>query len=494
MPNGALLHLDALTPRQINDTTVKVIRVDEYVQPNLDYLRLLTPEPGETTLVAFVSTQSHQFPYAADLAAKAMANGCLTVIGGPHAMTCDTSMIERNNGQLAIAQAEAEKIWPQILADASRGELRPRYGEDGRWMETLPRMVQPPPTRGELRKSVLPLAGYYFMRGCPKPCTFCAVGEIAGKRERGQSLDAVLETLILAKRAGVNKFFLTSDNFNHWSLAKPLMRALIDTKLGLRFMCQCTTALWKDEEFFDLAGRSGCSSIFFGVESVDPDVLKDQGKQQNNPDHYPELVKQCAKQRIASHFSNMIGFPTQTPEKIREQLMAICAMAPDLTSWYIMTHLPGTKDYQRAKGRFGLHPDLSMYDCNRPAWEHPLIPAPLLQEMLFDCYRGFYNFDKAWQRLKNRNIPMKTLAARMLLGSFNLYCVQRRIHPMSGGVWPVYMDCENDYREIRRKTFEFDLYPLPDRRELSPADQAMNRLVNPALIAKKRAADAALPT
>ena len=48
------------------------------------------------------------------------------VIGGPHAMTCDTSMLHGRG--VSFALAEAELVWRQILRDAIRGELRPVYG------------------------------------------------------------------------------------------------------------------------------------------------------------------------------------------------------------------------------------------------------------------------------------------------------------------------------------------------------------------------------
>jgi hypothetical protein len=50
----------------------------------------------------------------------------MVVIGGPHAMTCDTSMLQDRG--VSFALAEAELVWPQILRDAADGELQPVYG------------------------------------------------------------------------------------------------------------------------------------------------------------------------------------------------------------------------------------------------------------------------------------------------------------------------------------------------------------------------------
>ena len=77
-----------------------------------------------------MGVQSHQFHRALDLAALALKNGCIVVIGGPHAMTCDTSMLQGNG--VSIAHCEAELVWTEILQDAltvlneSHGGLRSR--------------------------------------------------------------------------------------------------------------------------------------------------------------------------------------------------------------------------------------------------------------------------------------------------------------------------------------------------------------------------------
>jgi hypothetical protein len=55
----------------------------------------------------------------------------MSIIGGPHPMTCDTTILQGRG--VSFALAEAEIIWPAILADAMEGELRPVYGAAQRW-------------------------------------------------------------------------------------------------------------------------------------------------------------------------------------------------------------------------------------------------------------------------------------------------------------------------------------------------------------------------
>lgn len=130
MPNSTAPHMRSMTPAAVGETPVEIHAVDEYVHTDLDYLSLLDRPKNGRTLVALVGVQSHQFHRALDLAAYARGKGCMAVIGGPHVMTCDTSLMHGRG--VSFAQAEAELIWTEILHDAARGELQPVYGRDRR--------------------------------------------------------------------------------------------------------------------------------------------------------------------------------------------------------------------------------------------------------------------------------------------------------------------------------------------------------------------------
>src|SRR5207247_7629567 len=135
MPNSTVPYVRSMTPASIDGLPIETIAIDEYVQTDLRYLDLLK-KPEAPTLLAVVGVQSHQFQRALDLTAFARANGVRhCVIGGPHPMTCDTSMLQ--NRGVSFALAEAEMIWPQIIRDAIHGDLQPMYGRDRRWGKAL---------------------------------------------------------------------------------------------------------------------------------------------------------------------------------------------------------------------------------------------------------------------------------------------------------------------------------------------------------------------
>src|SRR5262245_23110229 len=257
MPNSTLVYMRSMTPATIHGAPCKVVAIDEYVQTDLNYLSLLKPEPGTRTLLALVGAQSHQFQRALDLAALAKANGIEgCVIGGPHVMTCDTSMLHDHG--ISFALAEAESVWSSILEDALSGSLRSTYGEQSRWSEHLdPPVMQPLPAR-DLRRYTVPLMGIYPARGCPFTCNFCSVIQIAGRKVRSQPVETTVASLRAARDAGVRMILFTSDNFNKYPQATELLERMIEEDVRVPFFVQCDAQVYKQPEFLKLLGEAGC--------------------------------------------------------------------------------------------------------------------------------------------------------------------------------------------------------------------------------------------
>jgi radical SAM superfamily enzyme YgiQ (UPF0313 family) len=489
MPNSTLHHMAALTPVEVAGRLVELRIVDEYIETDLEYLRLLDDPLRGEVLLALVGVQSHQFQRALDLAAYARKRGVRHVImGGPHAMTCDTSAAEGCG--VSFAAAEAELVWPRILADAIAGELRPLYGGRERWAESLDPPPLVPPPELSLRRYAVQMLGVYPARGCPYRCNFCSVIQIAGRRIRSQPVATTMATLRAAKAAGILLVMFTTDNFNKYPEAPALLEAMIDERLQLPFFVQCDAQVVHQPEFVALLGRAGCYQMFVGVESLDRQTLLGASKNHNHPEHYGEIVRLCAEHQIGSHFSTIIGFPEDTRASIRAQLRALRGLAPDLASFYVLTPCPGTEQYEDfRRRRLITEADLDRFDGTCPTWRHPHLEAAELEDLLFRCYREFYALPDAlaksarwfWRKRRSANLLLK-----IATGAYSFLArvaAAQRQHPMAGGVGRTVVDSAADYRELRRRTFGFDLAPLPASRrapQLRTSDAAPLRA--PALV------------
>jgi radical SAM superfamily enzyme YgiQ (UPF0313 family) len=462
MPNATLLHLKSMTPPVIDGRPVVVDTIDEYTQNNLRYLDLLRPET--CSLLAVVGVQSHQMHRALDLTALAQANGVRNcVIGGPHVMTCDTSEVHGRG--VSFALSEGELIWPMILSDSIDGNLRPVYGDGQRWQNELKSPVLLPPTRMELRPYLIPMVGVYPARGCPFNCNFCSVVKIAGRKVRSQSVETTVRTLLAAREAGVRLVMFTSDNFNKYAEARTLLEAIIEARVGLPFFVQCDVQLGRDEELVELLSRAGCAQVFVGVESFSRVILKGIRKYQNQPDRYADLVSLCHRHGISTHLSNILGFPEQDEAAIRQHVRELRALRPFVASFYILTPIPGTDQYDDFL-RNGLIDEMNLdrFDGTCAVWRHPHLSAERLQDLLFRAYREFFApEDILAKMLHHRWKGHWFVNASIGLGyaAFARLAASRRMHPMAGGFWRIKLDSAGDYLPLRRRVFGIDRLELP---------------------------------
>ena len=477
MPNSTVPYVRSMTPSVVGDTPVEVHTIDEYVHRDLQYLSLLRRPQGGRTLLALVGVQSHQFHRALDLAAYAQRQGCMAVIGGPHAMTCDTSML--HGCGVSFAQAEAELVWSEILHDAAGGQLQPVYGRDQRWQQEIEAPVIIPPSRKDLGRYVIPMLGLYPARGCPFLCNFCSVIKIAGRKIRSQSIDTTLASLRAAKAAGVRTIMFTSDNFNKYPEAEALLEAMIDEQLDLEFFVQCDTQIARQEQMVELLAKAGCFQMFIGVESFNRQTLLAAHKGQNRPEMYKDIVRLCREYGISSHFSNIIGFPQSGESEIHEHLQVLREMDPTWASFYILCPIPGTEQYDDflAQGLI-TEKNLDRFDTTCLTWRHPSLSRERLSELLFDCYRKFFSLRHALRNAKNElridgRGGMGRSLANMAMSLFSRYSAWRQTHPMSGGVRRVRLDRVSDYVSLRQRMFGFALAPLPESLQLSASDKLL---------------------
>jgi len=468
MPNATIPYLRSMTPREIDGCSIETHMIDEYVQTDLSYLRQLE-RSDNPTLLALAGVQSHQFQRSLDLAAYALDRGIEhCVIGGPHPMTCDTSMLQGRG--VSFALSEAETIWTTILRDAINGQLQPVYGAHHRWQEKLEAPVLEPPSREYMRRYIVPMLGVYPARGCPFTCNFCSVIKIAGRAIRSQDMGTTMATLRAAKAAGVKMIMFTSDNFNKYADGPALLEAMIEENLRLPFFVQCDTQIAKQEALVDLLGKAGCFQMFIGVESFNRKTLLAAHKSHNHPRLYGEIIRLCRQSKIITHFSNIIGFPEDTVEGIYEHLGELRSLSPDVASFYVLTPIPGTQQYDEflAAGRIS-EKNLDRFDGTNPVWSHDALSGAELSNLLFECYRRFYNTAHLF-RYPRRSAFLHAVALHL----FSKFAAYRRMHPMSGGFGRTFIDGVAQYRALRRERFGFDLVPLPESLALSPEDVALN--------------------
>ena len=251
LPALGLLTLAGLTPAH---WSVSYQPVDSSTADSVDEVMSRKPD-----LIA-VSALTASIEEAYAFSTLARRYGVPVVIGGLHATACPE---EARRYCDAVVIGEGEAVWPQILEDAVRGELRPVYRAAAQ-----PRFSDWAPPRFDLLSGRRP-ARFTLQteRGCPFACEFCGASRLLGGFREKPVASIVRELEMIASLDSQPLVELADDNTFAGAREPQELFAAFE-RFDVRYF---TEADWRIGERPDvLAGlaRSGCAQMLVGIESL----------------------------------------------------------------------------------------------------------------------------------------------------------------------------------------------------------------------------------
>ena len=181
----------------------------------------------------------------------------------------------------------------------------------------------------------------------------------------------------------------------------------------------------KDEEFLELAARSGCKQLFIGLESISQASLNEVSKAFNHVDEYARAIERVHSYGIAVQAGIMFGFDNDTEAVFGDTLDFLEATGVQNATFNILTPFPGTRLYQRleAEGRI-LTRDWSQYDGRVHVVFQPRLMSPnaLLAGYRY-ANRRFYSWGSVYKRLSHSPVQLPWTLPLNLAYAFALrYC------------------------------------------------------------------------
>ena len=410
-------------------------------------------------LVCLVGVQSNQFPRAMDIARPLRAAGVQVCIGGFHVSGC-LSMLpevppelkEAMDLGISLFAGEAEGRFEEVLRDARAGTLKPLYN----YMDALPNISGvPAPVLPATR--IKRTSGHHTSfdagRGCPFQCSFCTIINVQGRQSRRRSADDVEQIIRRNLAQGINRFFITDDNFARNKDWESIFDRLIELreceKANIKFIIQVDTMCHRIPNFIEKAGRAGVTRVFIGLESINPDSLLGAKKRQNKITEYRRMLLKWKAVGATTYAGFITGFPTDTPESILRDIRIIQRELPiDLLEFFCLTPLPGSEDHKKLHlAGAPLDPDLNKYDLEHVCTTHPLMSEAEWKQIYRDAWDTFYSAEHM-ETVMRRAAATGIGAGKMLFLLLWFYgCISvERIHPLEGGF------LRRKYRRDRRPT------------------------------------------
>ena len=112
-------------------------------------------------------------------------------------------------------------------------------------------------------------------------------------------------------------------------------------------MVEADLVAWKIPQFVELLAEAGCNQVFMGVETVRQETLNAARKRQNKVRDYAEMCARYHEFGIVCHAGYILGFPTDTPQTIAEDIETLKGIGFDQVSF---GHSPTMRVVLRAGG------------------------------------------------------------------------------------------------------------------------------------------------
>lgn len=224
---------------------------------------------------------------AYEVADRFRSRGVPVVLGGPQPSVVPFRAIEHAD---AVAVGEAEELWPVIVRDAGRGELKNFYVCSPVTFEPRGRTLHqvfnyptfshnPVPIRKYFRKKYV-FDTVFAVRGCPVNCDFCTVTEIFGPSFRTRPVETVAAEIDTFK----NYYYLLDDSVFGKPATYDYYTALYDAIGKLKkkrfWTGQANLDAASDERgraVIRTAAKSGLIYAAIGMESINPETLASSG-------------------------------------------------------------------------------------------------------------------------------------------------------------------------------------------------------------------------
>jgi len=364
---------------------------------------LLTEADFEDVDLVFISAMLAQ-KHSTELILKKCKDLVIpTVAGGPLFSFSEGNPLEVEPDHLICG--EAESVMPVFLRDLKEDKLHRIYQG-----QHFPDVKQTPVPLWNLVEdfSHYAMMTVQFTRGCPFDCEFCDVVILNGHDARMKTIPQIISELNTLYQLGWRgQVFVCDDNFigNPKLCRESLLPSLIQWMRTHAYPFLLTAAvsvnLAQNPGIMEMMVEAGFDRVTFGIESPNPDSLKETNKLQNLHHDLLKAIHKIQTFGLEVQAGFIVGFDKDTPDIFSEQIEFIQASGIATAMVSILFAFPGTRLYSRLQRENRLLP----VDLNQHAYGvvnfTPKMGVKQLRARHLEMLEKIYSPDIYFQRLKN---------------------------------------------------------------------------------------------
>jgi radical SAM superfamily enzyme YgiQ (UPF0313 family) len=250
--------------------------------------------------------------------------------------------------------------------------------------------------KGNEKIGITPLA---TSRGCPFDCSFCSVTRMFGRGYRFRSVDNVMEEL---KELSPEKVFFYDDNFTaNRGHTKELLDKMLTTGIAPKWTAQVRAEITKDKELLKMMRRSNCYFVYVGIESVNPETLKEYDKRQV-VEEIVESIRILHEHKIMIHGMFVLGAEKDTVRTVQQTVNFALKNKIDTVQIMSLTPLPGTPVLSKMESEDRLlTKDWSLYDGQHVVYRPNSMSPYEMQKAVILASKKFYSIYQCTKAIIN---------------------------------------------------------------------------------------------